>query len=513
MMPSDNLHTSSHGIRIARNAMLLYARMLVLLVVGLFTSRIVLSALGVEDFGIYTAVAGVVVLFNVLTTAVSSAISRYMAFELGRGDFQRLKRVFVASRMVQVLLCLLLVVLTQTVGLWFVNTRMNLPPDRLEAARWVLECAMGLMVVNLLAVPYNALIITREKMGVFAGVSILEGLLKLLVAYLLYLSAGDKLIVYALLMLGVALIVRSIYVVYCHRYYAESRGSLFERDALDRGLLREMFSFAGWNTLGTSAFLLNTQGVNILQNIFFGVLVNAGRGIANQVEGIFKQFASNIMLAFNPQITRSYAAEDKDFCFALVFRASKFTSLVLLLLAIPIGLETETLLRLWLGQVPDYSVLFVRLTLLCTWIDMTSNALYQLVLATGKVKKYALLTASVSLLVFPVSWLFFHWGFPPETSYVVFAIVYGFVFLMKIGLARSLAAFPAKRYAGLLLRLVLVALPAFFVARWVGTLCTGTLWRLVAVTLTSTVLLVFLSFCLVLTPGERVYVVKKISRK
>lgn len=493
--------------------MLLYVRMLVLLLVGLFTSRIVLSALGVEDFGIYTAVAGVVVLFNVLTTAVSSAISRYMAFELGREDFQRLKRVFVASRMVQLLLCLLLVVLTQTLGLWFVGTRMNLPPDRLEAARWVLECAMGLMVVNLLAVPYNALIITREKMGVFAGVSILEGLLKLLVAYLLYLSAGDKLIVYALLMLGVALIVRSIYVIYCHRYYAESRGSLFERDALDRGLLREMFSFAGWNTLGTSAFLLNTQGINILQNIFFGVLVNAGRGIANQVEGVFKQFASNIMLAFNPQITRSYAAGDKEFCFNLVFRASKFTCLVLLLLAIPIWLETDTLLRLWLGQVPDYSVVFVRLTLLCTLIDMTSNAIFQLVLATGKVKKYALLTASVSLLVFPLSWLFFYAGFPPETSYEVFAIVYAFVFLMKIGLARSLAAFPAKRYAGLLLRLVLVALPAFFVARWVGTLCAGTLWRLVAVTLTSTVLLVFLSFCLVLTPGEKDYVVKKIWRK
>ena len=172
-MPSEAPHTSFKGVRIAKNAMLLYVRMLVLLLVGLFTSRVVLSALGVEDFGVYTAVAGVVVLFNVVTISVSSAISRYMAFELGRGDWDRLKRVFVASKLVQILLCVVLVLLTQTLGLWFLNTRMNIPPERLVAARWVLECSMGVMVVNLLAVPYNALIITREKMGVFAAVSIL----------------------------------------------------------------------------------------------------------------------------------------------------------------------------------------------------------------------------------------------------------------------------------------------------------------------------------------------------
>ncbi len=512
-MPGEAPHTSFKGVRIAKNALLLYVRMLVLLLVGLFTSRVVLSALGVEDFGVYTAVAGVVVLFNVVTMAVSSAISRYMAFELGRGDWDRLKRVFVASKWVQILLCVALVLLTQTLGLWFLNTRMNIPPERLVAARWVLECSMGVLVVNLLAVPYNALIITREKMGVFAAVSILEALLKLLVAYLLYLSAGDKLVFYALLMLGVALIVRSVYALYCRRHYEESRGSLWRKENLDKALVRELFSFAGWGTLGSSAYLLNTQGVNILQNLFFGVLVNAGRGIANQVEGIFKQFASNIMLAFNPQITASYALGDRDYCFTLVFRASKFTCLVLLLLAIPVWLETDALLYLWLGQVPDYAALFVRLALLCTLIDMSSNALLQLIQATGKVKNYYLITASVSLLVFPLSWLLFRLGYPPEVSYWVFAAIYGLVFVLKIGLAHRLCAFPVGAYLSLLIRLALVAVLAFFLAQWMGTFCEGTLWRILVVSLTGTLVTALLAFAMVLSSGERAYLLQKMRRK
>ena len=512
-MPGEAPHTSFKGVRIAKNALLLYVRMLVLLLVGLFTSRVVLSALGVEDFGVYTAVAGVVVLFNVVTMAVSSAISRYMAFELGRGDWDRLKRVFVASKWVQILLCVALVLLTQTLGLWFLNTRMNIPLERLVAARWVLECSMGVLVVNLLAVPYNALIITREKMGVFAAVSILEALLKLLVAYLLYLSAGDKLVFYALLMLGVALIVRSVYALYCRRHYEESRGSLWRKENLDKALVRELFSFAGWGTLGSSAYLLNTQGVNILQNLFFGVLVNAGRGIANQVEGIFKQFASNIMLAFNPQITASYASGDRDYCFTLVFRASKFTCLVLLLLAIPVWLETDALLYLWLGQVPDYAALFVRLALLCTLIDMSSNALLQLIQATGKVKNYYLITASVSLLVFPLSWLLFRLGYPPEVSYWVFAAIYGLVFVLKIGLAHRLCAFPVGAYLSLLIRLALVAVLAFFLAQWMGTFCEGTLWRILVVSLTGTLVTALLAFAMVLSSGERAYLLQKMRRK
>lgn len=516
-MQENQTHTK--GIRIARNAMMLYVRMLVLLFVGLFTSRVVLSALGVENFGIYTAVGGIVVLFNVLTHAVSSAISRFMSYELGKGDMARLTRVFSVSRILLLLLCVLLIVLTETLGVWFLENKMNIPPGRMEAAHWVLQGSLGVMIVNLLAIPYNSLIISREKMGVFALVSIVEGGLKLTVAFLLYLSSWDKLIVYALLMLGVALMIRGLYAVYCKRNFAESRAPWFKSPVpgeplIDKSLLKEMFAFAGWNSMSSSVFLFNTQGINILQNLFFGVLVNAGRGIATQVEGIFKQFSSNIMLAFNPQIVKSYASGDKAYCYLMVQRATKFTYLVQLLLAIPIWIETEYLLQLWLGQVPEYAVTFVRLAILCTLVDMTSNALFQLILATGKLKTYSLTTTFLSLLVFPLSWMSYKIGAAPEFSYIIFVVVYSIVFIVKGFMARRLAAFPLRKYVKLLFQLTAIAFFAYF--------CAGALsqfsglhpfLRLCLVTLVSTLIILLMSYFLVLTVGEKQYIKNKLARR
>ncbi|MBQ1938534.1 MAG: lipopolysaccharide biosynthesis protein [Bacteroidales bacterium] len=496
------------GVRIARNAILLYVRMLVLLFVGLFTSRVVLSALGVEDFGVYTAVGGIVVLFSVLTTAVSNAISRFMSFQLGKGDMLRLKEVFGVSRVMLVLLCVLLLILTETLGLWFLQNCMNIPAERMTAATWVLQCSMGIMMVNLLAIPYNALLISREKMDVFALVSIVEGVLKLAVAYLLYLSSHDKLVTYALLMLAVALIVRSLYSIYCKKNYAESRFSL-RFTASSSGLVKEMFSFAGWNTLGSATLLVNTQGINILQNVFFGVLVNAGRGIAMQVEGIFKQFASNIMLAFNPQIVKSYANGDLRYCYLMVQRASKFTYLVQVLLAIPIWIECEYLLHLWLGQVPDYAVTFVRLAILCTLVDMSSNALFQLIQASGKIRKYSLLSSLLALTVFPLSWWAYQAGASPESSYWIFAGIYSLIFIWKGLMAKELTAFPLGAFVRLFFRLLLISVLAFVCAQLVYGICACQPFvHLILVTLTSTVVLAVLSYFLVLTDGEKQYLRK-----
>lgn len=275
---------SENSRRIARNTLLLYFRMLLMMIIGLYTSRVVLDALGETDYGVYNAVGSMVMVFTFITTSVSSAISRFLAVELGKGDGSRLRKVFSAGLAVQLIFAAALVILAETAGLWFLNERMNIPPDRMQAARLVFHCSLGVLVVNLLSVPYNATIIAHEKMSAFAFISILEAVLKLSVALVLYLTLHDKLSLYAFLTLAVALLVRLTYGLYCRRHFPESRGRL----ELDRSLIREMASFSGWSFFGSSAYVFNTQGVSSVGNIVFGVAFNAARGVALWVENIVK---------------------------------------------------------------------------------------------------------------------------------------------------------------------------------------------------------------------------------
>ena len=346
-----------NGRRIARNAVLLYFRMFLLMLIGLFTSRVVLRELGVDDYGIWNAVGGVVTMFTFVTTSISSAISRYLAYELGRSDEERLRKVFATGMLVQLLLCIVLAVLVETLGLWLLNEKMVIPEPRLGAARFVLHCSLGVLVLNMLSVPFNAAIIAHERMAAFAYISVGEAVLKLLIAVLLSVSVFDKLETYALLMLAVALTVRLAYGIYCRRSFAECR----TRPAFDRPLFREMAGFAGWSFFGSGIGVLNVQGSNLLVNMFFGVAMNAARGVASQVELVVKQFASNFMTAVNPQITKSWAGGDREYCWSLVAKGAKFSFLAILVFLVPVVLETGILLRFWLGSVPACADVFVEL--------------------------------------------------------------------------------------------------------------------------------------------------------
>lgn len=429
---------SDNGRRIARNTLLLYFRMLLLMVVGLFTSRIVLRTLGVDDYGVYNAVGDVVIGFTFITSSLSAAIMRYMAAGLGNGDSAHLKRVFSTAVLIQIVFALLLVLLVETFGVWFLHNRMQIPDGRMGAAEWVLQCSLGVLVLNLLSVPYNATIIAHEKMGAFAIISLLEGFLKLAVAVLLSFSSFDVLKTYALLMLAVALIVRLLYGVYCTSRFEESRG----RVVFDRSLIGEMAGFAGWNFFGSSAYVFNTRGVNLLVNVFFGVAVNAARGVASQVEAILKSFASNFLTALNPQITKSWASGDRDYCFSLVRKGAKYTFWMLLLLYIPIFIWTEPLLHLWLGKVPEYAALFTRLILLGLLVDMVGNSIVTLVQATGNVRRYYILTGLSSYLCLPLIWLAFKIGLGPSWAYICFIAVYLFVFVLKLVIVHRQTDFP-----------------------------------------------------------------------
>ena len=514
MMEQDP-NISAGSRRIARNTVFLYFRMFLLMLIGLFTSRVVLHTLGVTDVGIYNAVGGVVMMFTIVTNSLSTAISRFLTFGLGKreaGETVDLGKVFSTGVVVELILSGIIFLLVETVGLWFLNARYNIPPDRLGAANWVMQCAMLTLVVNLMSVPFNAVIVAHEHMHAFAYISVVEAVLKLGVALLLYVSAFDKLKTYAVLMLAVALIVRAVYALYCRRF-EECRARL----VFDRPTFREMTGFAGWNFFGSASYLCNTQGINIVTNLFFGVAVNAARGYAVQVEGLVRQFVTSFTTALNPQITKSYADGRRDYCHELVCKGAKYSWLLMLLFAVPLLFESDRLLRLWLGEYPPYTNIFVPLAVFANMVDMFGNSLAVLAMATGEIRRYYLVVGGVTFLVFPISWLCFALGMPPQTAYVVYIVVYLLLIGVKLLLLKKQIGFPpAKFVRETVFRVLAVTAATITVTGHVWYFMPETLWRLLAVLVVSTVSIAVFSWILASTEGERAYarsVIHKLIRK
>lgn len=415
-MDSDR---SSNNKRIAKNTILLYCRTFVVLCVSLYSSRVVLNTLGVDDYGIYNVVGGFVAMFSLISGSLSNAISRYITIELGKEDLSRLKEVFSTSVTIQILLAICIVFVAEIVGVWFLNVKMNVPPTRMGAANWVFQCSILTFAINLISVPYNACIIAHEKMNAFAYVSILEASLKLGAVFLLLVTRFDRLILYSILLVFIAALIRLIYGLYCNRYFDECHYSF----SFNKALIAEMSSLAGWNMLGSGGAVLNEHGVNLIMNLFFGVRVNAARGLANQVNAAVTQFVNSFTTAVNPQITKSYAKKEIDYMFNLVMASSKYSFFLMLLLAVPIIVETPFILELWLKRVPDNTVIFVRLTLINSLIATLSSSLYTLAIATGDIKKYQIIVGSLSISCFFITYICFALGMPVQTAYYVFIIV------------------------------------------------------------------------------------------
>lgn len=450
----------SSNRRIAKNTVLLYIRMIVMMLIGLYTSRVILQVLGVSDYGVYNAVGGVVAMLTVLTSSLNTAISRYLTFELGKGDAEKLKRVFSVSLNVQILIAIVVVILGVLAGGWFLNHKMNIPDGRMDAANWVLYCSLLSFAVALISVPYSASIVSHERMNVYAYMTILDVTLKLLIVYALEISPYDKLKSYAVLLLIVAILIRFIYARYCKKKFQECTYHF----VIDVPLLKELSGFAGWNFLGNSTWIFNNQGVNILINIYFGVTYNAARGIANQVEGLAMHFVSNFMTALNPQITKSYAAGELPQMHQLVCRGTKFSFFMVLFFAIPLCLETKQILNLWLAQVPDHAVLFVRMTFLSTFCTVLGYTLVTAQLSTGKIKKYQIIMASVCVWVFPLTWIAFKCGLDAVWAYIVFFVIYFILIFVRIYLVKDMIHMPWKYYLKdvLLVCAIVFVLAAFF---------------------------------------------------
>lgn len=434
--------------KIAKNTLLLYIRMAVLLLVGLYTSRVVLSSLGESDYGIYNVVGGVVAMFTIISGALSSAVSRFITFELGRGG-ERLGAVFRCAILVQLILAAVVVAAAEPAGLWFIGDKMTIPPERIPAARIVLQFSIVTFVINLLSVPYNAAIIAHEKMGAFAAVGLFEGFAKLGVALLLSLSPIDRLVWYAALMCAVAVCVRFSYSAYCRRHFAECReiwrSGVFRRE--DRPLLKEMFSFAGWNFIGVTAGVLKDQGGNILVNVFSpSPAVNAGRGVAMQLSGAVQGFVTNFMTAVNPQITKSYAAGDLRGMHSLMRKSAKFSYFLILFFALPLLFGMDWVLGLWLKDVPEYAPVFARLLLILVLSDSLSNPLITAQLATGDIKRYQLIVGGILLLNIPVSYILLKAGLDVEWVVVVAIVLSQVSMFARLALLRGMISLDMKSW-------------------------------------------------------------------
>lgn len=389
--------------------------MLFMMAVSLYTSRVILHTLGVEDFGIYNVVGGVVSMFSVISGSLSAAISRFITYELGKGDKDKLIRIFSSSVTIQIGLGLIIFILAELVGVWFLNAKMNIPDGRMYAANWVFQLSILTFVINLISVPYNAAIIAHEKMSAFAYISILEVIAKLVIVYLLIISPIDKLIFYALLMATVALIIRFVYGYYCKRHFEECTYHFI----FDKELLKKMFGFAGWNFIGAASSVLRDQGGNIVINLFCGPAVNAARGIAYQINTAINGFVSNFMMALNPQITKSYASGDKGYMMTLIFQGARLSFYILLLLSLPVIINVHYILTLWLKIVPEHTTQFVQLVLIFAMSESISNPLVTAMLATGKIRNYQIIVGGLQMINLPISYVLLRLGCIPETVLIV----------------------------------------------------------------------------------------------
>ena len=433
---------SENNKRIAKNTLLLYVRMLFMMAVSLYTSRVVLNALGVEDFGIYNVIGGVVAMFSILSGSLSAAITRFITYELGTENQENLKKIFSTAVTIQISLAILIILLAEVTGVWFLNVKMNIPDERIVAANWVFQFSILTFAINLISVPYNASIIAHERMSAFAYISILEAIGKLAIAFLIIISPMDKLIFYAILMCIVALVIRFAYGVYCKRHFEECTYHFI----FDKDLLKQMFGFAGWNFIGAASAVLRDQGGNVVINLFCGPAVNAARGIAFQVNAAISGFVTNFMTALSPQITKSYASGEHHYMMTLIYQGARFSFYMLLLLSLPVLLNTHYLLELWLKIVPDHTVLFVQLVLAFAMSESISNPLVTAMLATGRIRNYQLVVGGLQMMNLPISYVLLRMDAFPEVIIVVAIGISQCCLVARLLMLRGMIGLSVKKY-------------------------------------------------------------------
>ena len=429
--------------RIAKNTIFLSIRMVIVLLVSLYSSRVILQTLGVEDFGIYNVVGGFVSMFAFLNTSMNNAIQRFYNYEIGKNGSDGERQVYNTALVIQICLAVVIIVATETFGLWYIYHKMVIPPERFSAALWIFQFSIASLVLLIVQIPYSAAIMAHEKMNYYAVVSVLDAVLKLGVAILVGYVPSDKLVGYGFMLLGISVVNFCLYFFYAKHYFKD----LKIKRHFEKGLFKKMLSFSGWNLFGSFARVMKEQGLNMLLNLFFGPVVNAARGVAYQVSGALHGFVNNITIAARPQLTQAYAQGKVSRTMAIMFSVSKLCYVTLLLMAMPIMLEIDFILHIWLGNnIPDNTNIFVILVIITSLIHVFNPPTSFVVHATGKMKKYQLISGCINLLILPVSYILLKLGYPAASAFIVsafFALI-GQVAAIKV--LRSLVIFSIKQY-------------------------------------------------------------------
>ena len=446
---------SNNNKRIAKNTLLLYFRMLVLMLVSLYTSRVVLEALGVENFGIYNVVSSIVAAIGFINGPMIESTQRYLNFYMGKGDNENVKNVFNACQMIHFIFAAIILLVGETIGIWFVHNYLVIPDERVNAAVWVFHLSIISSVFLVMSFPYNAVIIAHEKMSVFATFSILEGFAKLVIAYLLYVSPFDKLVFYASLLAGMQIAISLFYRLYCVFNFDETK---LKFKGISFDLYKQILSFSGWNFLGNFASLCLTQGTSILLNMFFGPVVNAAKAISVQVQRAVFMLSNNFMVAVKPQIVKNYAAGEMKYMHSLIFISSRISFYLVLLIALPMIFKTEWLLALWLKNVPDHAANFTRLIMMCALVQSLSNPLISGSVATGNVKRIMSIVATFFVMVIPISYIALRLGGSPLIVYEILLAMYIVGHFMEVVIVGGQLGFNIIKYLRRVLSPIIVVL-------------------------------------------------------
>lgn len=423
--------------RIAKNTLILYARTFLTLIISLYTSRITLQALGIDNYGVYNVVGGVVSMFSIISGPIYTSISRFLTYGIGKGNIDEQRTIFATS--VNVLLCIgiCLTIIGEFIGLWALNYKLNIPEENLNSAHWVLQCSIFSMALGFVNVPYWSSIVAHEKMNVYAYMSIADVLLKLGLSFLILFIQHDVLKLYAVGILLIFILDRIIYGFYCSQKFPECKYSF----VIDRRLSKKMMSFAVWSFLGNGTYLINTQGISILMNLFWGVVVNAARGIASQIEGAAMTFVNSFTTAFAPQIIKSFAESDLNYMYSLMARGAKFSYFLMLIILLPMEFETSFILNLWLTEVPEFTVAFVRLSLICTTLLIFGNSYVQGINAHGDIRNYQISVTIVGLTVFPITWILYRIGFSVSCFYYISISAYFIIIWIRMWFVQKLLGY------------------------------------------------------------------------
>lgn len=502
---------SNKSKQIAKNTMLLYLRMIVVMLVSLYTIRIVIDSLGFEDYGIYNVVAGVIILLNCLNRVLSSATQRFYSYSIGKCDFSYTQNVFSVSLNIYIIVSIIVILLGETIGVWFINTQLVIPPERLFAANWIYQFSIYSFILMILSVPFSAMIIAHEDMNLYAVITLIECGLKLLAALLLYVFLYDRLILYGFFLLLTNIVTFILYVSFCKKKYGECHYTKVR----DKKLFVEMLSFSGWTLFGSVAGVTNLQGNTILVNIFFGPVVNAARAVAFQISSALETFSSSFILAVQPPMIKSYAEGNFFYLMKLFYFSNKFIFYCMMVICLPCFFEMETILGMWLVDYSQDMVTFSRLTLVYSMIISLHNPITIIMRATGNVKRYFVPVESFTLLSMPLTYMFFYKGYPAVTTFIIMIFVFFLAHIVRlIILKKAISFFSLRKY------LRLFVMPAFLVS-FVTVTFVYLIWsgldrgigRLLVVGTVSTILLVGQIFLFVLSKEEKNIIYKMIKRK